>query len=121
MAEPTRERGAMLRLLTNPVLMLGIERIVITLTAAFFGYLGYRLFLHGAEMDSARLEGKGFFGEWILSGTAPGLFFVLLGSTVLIVALLRGSAQLRRQLPDGSLELGMNNPRMGIRTACCGC
>ncbi len=80
----------------------GVERIIIVLIAGFFGYLGYRLFERGTRMDPASLEVTGFFGRWVLSGTAPGVFVMVLACVVLVVALRsRVSESVRRERTGG--------------------
>lgn len=74
----------------NPLLIRGIERILIVLTAALFAFLGYRLFRLGHDSGPGKLTAKTKVGEVILSGTGPGLFFMAFGGLVLLAAVFHG-------------------------------
>jgi len=73
--------------------MRGIERVAIFIIGAFFGYLGFRLFVLGITTGTATLSGEGKWGKLLFSGTAPGLFFMFVGGAVVVVGLLTGGAE----------------------------
>ncbi len=61
--------------LQDPILFRGIERFVVVLGAIFFGYLGFKLFIFGAEKGHSQLSAESRFFKIFFSGTGPGLFF----------------------------------------------
>lgn len=73
----------------EPVILRGIERIIVVLIGGISIYLGYRLFLKLPHLDS---EGKITF-PWdisiLLSRVGPGVFFALFGAAVVIFSLYR--------------------------------
>lgn len=88
----------------DPVAMRGVERIVITIIGAFFGYLGFRLFRLGITHGSATLSGESKWGKLLFSGTAPGLFFMFVGGFIVAVALLTGGGQTTETQRGKNLE-----------------
>jgi hypothetical protein len=77
----------------NPLLMRGIERVLIVCVAALFAYLGFRLFALGHTSGPGKLQAKTKLGEVILSGTGPGLFFMAFGGLVLLGAVFHGDTR----------------------------
>src|SRR5262249_40413423 len=69
----------------------GITRIIIALGAITFGYLGYRLFIHGHTQGKGSLEFESRVAKVIFSGTGPGLFFMAFGAIILSLLVLRGT------------------------------
>jgi hypothetical protein len=67
-----------------------IERFIIVLAATAFGYFGYKLFVFGRTRGASQMQVESKLFKLVFSGTAPGLFFMLCGASVLIVALLKG-------------------------------
>jgi len=76
--------------ITNPVLWRGIERLFIVLVTAVFGWMGHRLFMFGITEGQARLSAEGHYYKIIFSGTAPGLFLMVVAGLALLTALLKG-------------------------------
>jgi hypothetical protein len=68
-----------------------IERLVIAGGGIFFGYLGYRLFLLGSGKGSAKFTTESKWFRMVFSGTAPGLFLMLCGCSILVVGLFVGA------------------------------
>jgi hypothetical protein len=77
--------------ITNPVLWRGIERLFIVLVTAVFGWMGHRLFMFGITEGQAKLSAAGHYYKIILSGTAPGLFLMVVSGLALLTALWKGS------------------------------
>lgn len=78
--------------LTDPLFMRAVERVVTIIGAIIFGLLGYKLFVAGVKSSDARFEAKSNSYEFIPSGKAPGLFFMLFSSIILVVSLNAGGA-----------------------------
>jgi len=76
--------------ITNPVLWRGIERLFIVLVTAVFGWMGHRLFMFGITEGQAKLSAEGHYYKTIFSGTAPGLFLMVVAGLALLTALLKG-------------------------------
>ena len=74
----------------NPLLIRGIERILIVIVAGVFAYLGFRLFVLGHSSGPGKLSAKTKLGEIILSGAGPGLFFMAFGGLVLLASVFHG-------------------------------
>lgn len=74
-----------------------VERLLIDGGAVFIAYLGYRLFITAAQAGPQgsvnRLEIHSPVARFVLSGKAPGLFFMTCGTAILIVSLLHGGSQ----------------------------
>jgi hypothetical protein len=79
--------------ITNPVLWRGIERLFIVLVTAVFGWMGHRLFMFGITEGQARLSAAGQYYKIIFSGTAPGLFLMVVAGLALLTALWKGSTK----------------------------
>ena len=76
--------------ITSPVLWRGIERLFIVLVTAVFGWMGHRLFMFGITEGQAKLSAEGHYYKIIFSGTAPGLFLMVVAGVALLTALLKG-------------------------------
>ena len=74
----------------DPILLRGLERIIIIAGAIIFAYLGYRLYRVGVEKAIEHLTEESKFSMLFLSGTGPGLFFMVFGGIVLTIALFTG-------------------------------
>lgn len=77
----------------DPILLRGMERILITLGAVLFAYLGYRLFLKGKESGPGSLKVESDLLKIVVSGQGPGLFFMAFGAIVLMFSILSGGAK----------------------------
>ena len=71
----------------TPETFAAAERILSVLTAGFFGYLGFRLYVLGVTKGPSKLQAKSQWGEFVMSGTGPGIVFMAFGGAVLIYAL----------------------------------
>jgi hypothetical protein len=80
--------------INNPMIWRGLERIIISLGAIAFGYLGYKLYKLGVKKNRNTLTVKSSFLKFALSGTGPGLVFMAFGATVLIAGLFTGGASI---------------------------
>lgn len=76
----------------DPILLRGIERIVIALGAVCFAYLGYRLYQAGVTRGKTQATVHSPLLKFALSGTGPGLFFMAFGAAVLVSGLATGGA-----------------------------
>lgn len=74
----------------DPLILRGLERIIVAIGAIVFAYFGYRLYLSGVEKGRTHLSAESKFYKFALSGTGPGLFFMALGGVVLVSALFTG-------------------------------
>jgi hypothetical protein len=63
-------------------------RLGVLTVGTFFGYLGYRLFLAGF-VGPANLEAKGGSYALSLGQAAPGIFFALFGTVMIVVGISR--------------------------------
>ncbi|KPK35970.1 MAG: hypothetical protein AMJ65_16930 [Phycisphaerae bacterium SG8_4] len=79
--------------ITSPVLWRGIERLFIVLVTAVFGWMGHRLFLFGITEGQAKLSAEGHYYKIIFSGTAPGLFLMVVAGLALLTALWKGGTK----------------------------
>lgn len=78
--------------ISNPLVWRGIERIIIIVGAVFFGLLGYKLYINGITKSKSNVELKSAFVNFILSGSGPGLIFMVLGAFVLLSSIFYGGA-----------------------------
>ena len=99
----------------DPILLKGMERIIIAAGAIFFAYLGYRLYRVGVEKRIGQLNGEPNFAEFVLSGAGPGLFFMLFGAILLTVVLFTGKAS-QIKLADKVPIVQKDNIRPTIQT-----
>ncbi|TGM10265.1 hypothetical protein EHQ81_19345 [Leptospira selangorensis] len=74
----------------DPIVFRGIERLIIAFGGIFFGYLGYRLFIHGITTKKSDLKFESAGMNIVFSGTGPGLFFMIFGGIILITSLYSG-------------------------------
>lgn len=77
----------------DPILLRGIERIVIVIGAVFFAFLGYKLFLKGKDSGPGKLEVQSDILRVIVSGQGPGLFFMAFGAIILVFSIVNGGAK----------------------------
>ncbi len=63
-----------------------IFRLAVLSVGTFFAYLGYRLFLSGF-IGPANLEAKGAGYSLSLGEAAPGIFFALFGTILIVVGI----------------------------------
>ncbi len=75
----------------DPILLRGLERLLIVAAATFTIYLGYRLFCLGVT-GGPRLDCKTAWGRFVVGGSGPGLALMAWGCTVLVYALVYGGA-----------------------------
>ena len=83
------------------------QKMVGLLVGSFLGWLGYRLFIKGVTGEFDFATGMSGFTAKLVSGS-PGLFFALLGATIVIVSLRQRRRSVRRGLAgddDGNLEV----------------
>lgn len=86
-----------------PVLFRGVERLLIVLGAVLTIVLGYWLFRGAAESEATLLIESELL-RVVLSGRAPGLFFMVSGVFVLVVAVFTRAKIARSQ--EGGGERG---------------
>ena len=79
--------------MTDLFLLRGLERIFVVAAAALFGFLGYRLFLHGHTRGRAVTSIDSAWAKFIFSGTGPGLIFMAFGAVVLVWSLASGGVK----------------------------
>ena len=72
-----------------PLIMRGMERIIVTIIACIVTYLGYKLFVKGVGESRAETSIKTDFITFLLKGRAPGLFFMAFGCMILFFPYLR--------------------------------
>lgn len=77
-----------------PAMFRLFERWLIVIEAMIIVYLGYKLFVLGVETTQTKLGTKLGFIELVVQGTAPGLFFMVLGSIILLACLYTGQIEL---------------------------
>lgn len=70
----------------------GVERVLIVLIAGVFGYLGYKLYLHGIDNTKGKIQFKRELTTVLIGGVGPGVFFMLFGAGVLVSAIKWGGA-----------------------------
>lgn len=71
----------------TPETLAALERILIVQTGAFFAFLGFRLYVLGVTKGLSKLQAKSQLGEFVMSGTGPGIVFMAFGGIVLVYAL----------------------------------
>ena len=75
----------------DAIMWRGAERLLIVVASMMIEYLGYALFRDGKESyNTVDFESK--VGKIVISGTGPGLVFMIFGATVLVSALIYGGA-----------------------------
>lgn len=74
--------------MTDPLFYRDIELLLICFGGIFFGYLGYRLFIFGVTEGKSKFEAETQVVRLVFSGTAPGLFFMFAGASILVIALM---------------------------------
>ena len=90
-----------------------LYKIASLLCGAVLCYLGYRLFCRGIWGESGNLEARLGDNRLVLKSAAPGTFFVVLGTVVILMTVFKGLELESRELPAlGSSEL----PQGGEKT-----
>lgn len=80
------------RVHVNVIGMLGV------IAGTIFAGMGYKLFETGViNAGNTSLQASGFFGKWVMTGTAPGLFFMMVGAIIVIVSIVAAVRQYRHQ------------------------
>ncbi len=87
------------------IVLKAIERIVIYAGAVFVIYAGYSLYKRGISKGRGDLKAKTKLGEILLSGTGPGVFFMVFGAIILLVGLFTGRAAIRTGARPDSNQL----------------
>ncbi|QDT96795.1 hypothetical protein [Gimesia aquarii] len=72
------------------VIMLSLYRIVSLLVGLGFAYMGYKLFDHGVFDKAGDLSAAWGKNRLLLKQAAPGTFFSLFGTVIVVVALWKG-------------------------------
>jgi hypothetical protein len=92
----------------DPILVRGVDRLLIDGLAFGFAFLGYKLYMNGITKGKGEMRAKSKLGELMLSGTGPGLFFMAFGAIVLIVCLVTGGGQTSEttEYPRIATEIG---------------
>lgn len=62
-------------------------KIISLLVGAFFGYMGYKLFTKGIWGSSGNMEAEFGDNKIVLKKAAPGIFFALFGSIIIITTI----------------------------------
>lgn len=81
-----------------------IERIFIYVGAVITIYLGYNLYKKGINKGRGDLQAKSKLGQIILSGTGPGLFFMVFGAVILLLGLYASKSKFQ------SSKIGVQEP-----------
>jgi hypothetical protein len=74
--------------MADPLFFRDVELLLIVFGGIFFGYLGYRLFIFGVMEGKSKFEAETQVVRLVFSGTAPGLFFMFAGASILVAALM---------------------------------
>ena len=82
-----------------------IFRLAVLSVGTFFAYLGYRLFLSGF-IGPASLEAKAAGYSLSLGQAAPGIFFALFGTILIVVGISRLLPVPRAQAPEVRFSTG---------------
>lgn len=72
------------------ILMVSTYRIVSLIVGLGFAYMGYKLFLHGVFDKAGELQAAWGEKKLLLKQAAPGTFFSLFGTVIIVVALWKG-------------------------------
>ncbi|QDT40716.1 hypothetical protein Pan241w_07740 [Gimesia alba] len=72
------------------ILMISTYRIVSLIVGLGFAYMGYKLFLHGVFDKAGELQAAWGEKKLLLKQAAPGTFFSLFGTVIIVVALWKG-------------------------------
>jgi hypothetical protein len=99
----------------NEITLRWIELLVIDVGAVTFGVLGYRLFVTGKGKfkgkSSVSMSSRLF--RLVFSGSAPGLFFMLVAGFVLCISIFNGLHQVRKEVTS---DFGMNEENSDANT-----
>ncbi|WP_461535247.1 hypothetical protein [Spongorhabdus nitratireducens] len=75
----------------NTIVLSGVlYKVVSLIVGAFFGYLGYKLFIKGIWGRSGDLEASFKDNKLIVKQAAPGTFFALSGAIIICVTIYTG-------------------------------
>ncbi len=72
------------------VFSLLIYKVLSLSSGVFLSWLGYKLFQNGVWGNAGELSGKYKDNELLLKSAAPGTFFVVLGSLIILVSVFSG-------------------------------
>ena len=72
------------------LLYVGIYKIISLLVGALFGYMGYKLFISGVWGDAGDLKAKFEDSVVVLKSAAPGTFFALFGTLIVLLTVFKG-------------------------------
>ena len=72
------------------ILMISTYRIVSLIVGLGFAYMGYKLFIHGVFDKAGELQAAWGEKKLLLKQAAPGTFFSLFGTVIIVVALWKG-------------------------------
>ena len=92
-----------MELLRNAMFLRSVKLILIILAGTTCVILGYKLFLYGIDKGRSKLRSKSEIYKLIFSGSAPGLFFMVLGGLFLLfsiysIGVASGTGNLNRDL-----------------------
>ena len=76
-----------MELLRNAMFLRSVQLILIILAGTACVILGYKLFLYGIDKGRSKLRSKSEIYKLIFSGSAPGLFFMVLGGLFLLFSI----------------------------------
>jgi hypothetical protein len=76
---------------TDPLFLRGMERIILVAAAAYLGLLGYKLFLYGMACGRTVSRPQSQLVTALYSGAAPGLFFMAVAASVVLMISLTGN------------------------------
>lgn len=104
--------------ISDPIVWVGLERIIVVVGGVAFGFLGFLLYRLGITKGKIETNVEFWLIRFALSGTGPGLFFMAFGAAVLGVALLSGRASVSIYSPakdEGQPKEVGNKIDAGIR------
>jgi hypothetical protein len=76
--------------ITDPIFWYSIERLIVVLSAALFGFLGYRIYISSFTKAKKNLNLQSLFLNFAISGAGPGLLFMVLGALILVLSVSNG-------------------------------
>lgn len=89
----------------DPIVWKGVERILIAIGAIIFGCLGYRLYMEGFARKKEKNAAHSLFLRFALSGTGPGLAFMVFGAFLLYMTLSSDEAPIS---PPGDVSTALD-------------
>lgn len=84
------------------ILMISTYRIVSLFVGLGFAFMGYKLFMHGVFDKAGELQAAWGEKKLLLKQAAPGTFFSLFGTVIIVIALWKG------------LSFGLENGMTGL-------